>query len=197
MTSKTIDSLTAFSWSPQPEAEALVHQLVNDFVEHCELAATLRDRLYRAASVRFVDMVDHLGLPMDTNVETALIAAGYDQQTVTTDDAVYVQDKGIFPRILLSSTKKRQLTLKVDSVADFESIWQTGSTIVGSPLAAIRWANVWSGNNAELWIVERHGYSGFEHQTTSPSHLTIRRRNSEPRRSISPSAANTCRRQML
>jgi hypothetical protein len=170
MPANNVDSLTAFSWSPQPKAEALVHQLVNDFLASCELASTLRDRMYREASVRFVDMVDHICVPANREIEKDLIAAGYERHSATaSNDDVYVQDKGIFPRIRLRPSTKKQLTLKVDSVADFESVWQTGSTIVGSPLSAIRWANVWGGNDAELWIVERHGYSGFEHQTTSPT----------------------------
>jgi hypothetical protein len=58
--------------------------------------------------------------------------------------------------------------LKVESVADFESVWQTGASVIGDPLAPLRMAKIWSGDTCELWIVERHGDAGFAEQLPTP-----------------------------
>ena len=144
--------LTAYNWTPQPEAERLIHELVDAFLRRSDFAATLRDRMHREAGVRFVDMVDHIRLASSDKLEHDLAAAGFQHQMGTApSEIVYVQPGGIFPRVILNQNEPATcLALKVESVADFESVWQTGAQVVGAPLAPLRWAKVWRDAGQEL-----------------------------------------------
>ncbi len=168
---ESVNPLTSFQWTPQPEAERLVRRLVDDFLHQSEFAVQLRDRMYREAGMRFLDLVDHLRLPSNDKLEQELIAAGYCRQAEgSIQGTLYEQPHGIFPRVILDdSIAKTSLAIKVESVADFESVWQTGTTVIGEPLAPIRWAKVWGGATSELWIVERHGYTSFAAEVTPPT----------------------------
>ena len=158
-------ALTEFQWVPEPKAEKLVRRLVNAFLSRSEFATTLRHRMHREAGVRFVDMVDHLVVPQTAELEHDLTATGFQRQTEPTEDVVHAQPDGIFPRVVLGpTTTGTRIALKVESVADFESVWQTDANVVGPPLSPLRSAKVWSSSQDELWIVERHGYPGFAEQ---------------------------------
>lgn len=158
--------LTSFQWTPQPEAERLVRGIVEDFLTHSNFAAQLRDRMYREAGMRFIDLVDYLCLPSTAELERELIAVGFCRQAEgTRHGELFEQPQGIFPRVILQAgNAKMSLAIKVESVADFESVWQTEAQVTGDPLSPLRWAKIWSGTAGELWIVERHGYAGFEEQ---------------------------------
>lgn len=162
--------LTSFQWTPQPKAERLVRRLVDDFLHHSDYATQLRDRMYREAGMRFIDLVDHICLPSTDELEREMIAAGFRQQVESSSQGqVYEQSQGIFPRLILGvSGAKMSLAIKVEAVADFESVWQTEAQVTGDPLAPIRWAKVWSGTAGELCIIERHGYHGFEELVSPP-----------------------------
>ena len=167
---ESVNPLTSFQWSPQPEAERLVRRLVDDFLHQSEFATQLRDRMYREAGIRFLDLLDHLRLPSSEKLAQELIAAGYCRKAEgSIQGTLYEQPHGIFPRVILEDgLAKMSLAIKVESVADFEAVWQTGTTVSGEPLAPIRWAKVWSGTGSELWIVERHGYTGFAAEVSPP-----------------------------
>src|SRR5206468_3139140 len=87
----------------------------------------------------------------------------------------YVQEEGLFPPILVGQSDEMRLFLKVESVADFLSVWQFGPIhkIEGLPLAPLRRARVSVDQDAELWLIERHGYSGFEVTEFSPERLVL------------------------
>jgi hypothetical protein len=164
------NQLTSFQWTPQPEAERLVRRLVEDFLLQSDFASQLRDRMYREAGMRFIDLVDHLCLAPTAELERELTAAGFCRQAEgASHGKVFEQPQGIFPRVILKNdTNKKSLAIKVESVADFESVWQTEALVTGDPLAPIRLAKIWSGDVCDLWIVERHGYPGFAEQVPPP-----------------------------
>ncbi len=162
--------LTACRWTPQPEAERLLRGLVDGFLQRSAFAAMLQERMFRMAGVRLMDMVDQICLAANAPLEHALPAAGFQRQANQKNaDVVYLQPAGIFPRVMLTpGDSKTRLALKVESVADFESVWQSEAHLVGAPLAPVRWAKVWSDGGDELWVVERHGYAGFDVQRPPP-----------------------------
>lgn len=168
MRSTTVDILNAFHWAPQPEAERLIHELVDGFLSRSNFAAVLGQRLHEQAGVRLVDLIDHLRFPSSEELAQRLLAAGFER---TTDRSlnVFVQRQGIFPRVVLTDDDSPMVVvLKVESVAEFDSIWQTQASVMGEPLAPVRWAKVWSDRQDALWIVERHGYPGFLEQVAPP-----------------------------
>jgi hypothetical protein len=74
---------------------------------------------------------------------------------------------------VLGKIEKPRVYMKVESAADFDSVWQTDAAIEGEPLAPLRMACVSKTSGSELYIVERHGYQGFEVQPLPASGETI------------------------
>lgn len=164
------NSLTAFHWTPQPQAEQLIYELVDPLVDRSPWTAVLRQRLQGEAAVRLVDLVDHLLLLDTPEMRQRLREAGFQQRGAAGQRALFLQEQGIFPTVLLDpAVTGIRLAVKVESVADFESVWQTGAEIVGGPLAPLRMARMWSNGDDELWSVERHGDRGFRCDQPAPA----------------------------
>lgn len=155
-------SLTAFHWTPQPAAEQLIYELIEPFVDRSPWTAVLRGRLARAAAVRLVDLVDHIVLLDSPELRQRLREAGFEPGAAAGPRTLFVQQQGIFPALLLDAAATgARVAIKVESVADFDSLWQTGAEIIGGPLAPLRMACMWSNGDDELWAIERHGDRGF------------------------------------
>ncbi len=167
--------LAEFQWTPQPEAEQIVRELVEAFVLPSPLANRLRERMLHEAAVRFVDMVDHIRAAATVDLENRLIAAGFQRRTEAhVTGTVFKHDQGIFPSVILApDATGMRLAIKVESATDFESVWLTGATVNGPPLAPVRTARIASDDSHELWIVERHGYRGFDVYRPAPAAETV------------------------
>ena len=62
------------------------------------------------------------------------------------------------------------MAIKVESVADFLGVHHIrDATPIGSPLGRLRKARIAAEGDAELWIVERHGFRGWEPPPVSPA----------------------------
>lgn len=159
MTATQTDPLTAFHWTPQPAAESLVKKIVADFLGRSLFAANLAAKMRDQTGTRFVDWLDHLVLPISVELVRDLQQAGFVER-----GPAYVHEGGIFPAILIRDQPMAQAAIKVESVADFLSVWQIPPTqpIEGEPLSALRRACVEKQKDAEFWVLERHGYRGFE-----------------------------------
>jgi hypothetical protein len=147
MTATQTDPLAAFQWTPQPAAEALVREIVADFLAANTFAAELARRMRDETGTRFIDWLDHLSVP-------AAHAARLQEAGFVRGEAGFVHEGGIFPMILLGEGRA---AIKVESVADFLSAWQIDGPIDAPPLAPIRKARI----AANLWVIERHGLRGF------------------------------------
>jgi hypothetical protein len=167
--------LVDFQWVPQPEAERLVHELVDAFVLRSPQATRLRERLLRDAAVRLVDVVDHVRIAPTGDMESRLIAAGFQLQSEPgAGGAVFRQEDGIFPPVILDpGAEAAHLAIKVESVTDFESVWLTGATVSGRPLEPVRSARIARDDGLDLWVIERHGYRGFDFDRPSPPATAI------------------------
>jgi len=159
---QSTNPLAAFQWTPQPCAEALITGLVAEFLERNAFAGELKRKLYVEAGVRFSDLLDSIHVPSSQQAKDELAAAGYVRRPVPGTEERYVQEKGIFPEIVLDDRAVTSAYLKVESVADFLITWQNPAAIEGPPLGAIRRAQVESANSTELWVIERHGHRGFD-----------------------------------
>lgn len=151
------DALTAFQWSPQPAAAELVREILADFSGRCQMAGTLTWKMRDETGTRLSDWIDHLAVPISADLARRLTAAGFVDR-----GGIFVHEGGIFPRIILRDKPEALAAVKVESVAEFLSVWQIDAAIEGVPLAPLRRARIASEKDAELWIVERHGYRGLD-----------------------------------
>src|ERR1700722_3710350 len=146
------DPLSAFQWTPQPAAAEVVREILAEFLGKCQFAANLAWRMRDETGTRLVDWLDHLAVPIDAELAQRLIAAGFVER-----GSGFVHDGGIFPTIILRDRPEVSAAVKVESVADFLSVWQLAAPIDGLPLAPLRRARIGCEKDAEFWIVERHG----------------------------------------
>ncbi|HUG18519.1 MAG TPA: hypothetical protein VMM56_06040 [Planctomycetaceae bacterium] len=154
------ESLSTFDWRVQPEADRLVHELLEDFVEKSDFVRSFRQRLLSETGTRLIDWVDSIHLPADSRLAMRLKEAGFEEED---GEGVYSHPGGLFPRVRCHSGDERQLFLKVESVADFLSAQQREkAAIAGESLASLRLAQVSDIEGAECWVIERHGDRGFE-----------------------------------
>jgi hypothetical protein len=152
------ESLSAFQWRVQPEAEQLVHTLLGTFLEASPTLSAFARRLRDETGTRLIDWVDSMHFPAESELEERLQRCGF-----TSSDHLHEHPGGLFPRIDCHSGNARKLFLKVESVADFlTALGQDRHEIQGEPLAALRLARVSEQDNVELWAIERHGVRGFE-----------------------------------
>lgn len=175
-----------FQWSPQPQARALLEDLLAGFLDRVPGAATLAQRMRTETGTRFVDWVDYIQVRRSAEVRARLRAAGFVRTPVPGAPDCFVHPGGIFPRIVLGAAAARQVGIKVDSVIDFLSAWHVaddptaaGGDIEGGPLAPMRRARAFRGDDDELWVIERHGYRGFAPAEPAPTRALMTLRHLE------------------
>jgi hypothetical protein len=183
----TSKPLEDFSWQPQPRAQQLVHDLLAQFLSRSSQTARLGERMRNETGTRLIDWIDHLAFPRTSDLEHQLKSAGFTETSLPGADQAFVQEQGIFPTIILCKSTPLRAAIKVESVADFLAIHQECSheAIKGPPLAPLRTAKVFHDDEAQLLVLERHGYAGFDippwtdHQTAAVlrHQESFRRRN--------------------
>lgn len=161
------DSLRQFHWTPQPEAAALVRELVEQFLAANSVARLLSDRMRVETGTRFIDWVDHLVVPSSVARTARWEAVGFEATTID-GTACYVHQGGIFPVLLVGTGSEMTLAIEVDSVADFAAVHELDA-IEGEPSAAYRRALVARDGATAFVVVERHGYRGFTVHPVSPA----------------------------
>ena len=158
MTSTLATPGNNLTWSTQPQAARLIHELVASVEADCTAAQRLRQRLRDETGTRFDDWIDHLVLPENAPLGERLASAGF-----TTDDSpdglVWRHPGGMFPAVRFYPREVRRLVLKVESVVAFLAAHgrYDREAIDGAPLAPIRRGRVSLEGAAELWVIERHG----------------------------------------
>lgn len=163
MSSQTEPILEAFNWRPQPDAAALVGRILGAFCRRCSAAAPLAERLYGRTGSRLIDWIDLLTVPADEGFTTRLSALGFVPQE-TPDRVAWLHPEGLFPRIEVHEQPVWRAAIKVESVADFLSAGrvQPEAPVEGSSPGRLRKAKIAGEGDAELWVVERHGYRGWD-----------------------------------
>ncbi|NIP86240.1 MAG: hypothetical protein GTO03_12000 [Planctomycetales bacterium] len=152
-----------FQWKPQPEAAALVHRLLDEFVQANPWTAQFAQRLRDETGTRLIDWVDHLAVPASNPLKAELFRLGF-QSLVDDDRSQWRHPQGLFPTLLLLEDGKSELAVRAESVSDFLVVHDLsgGRVIEGEPLSPLRRARVAVEGSSELWVVERHGYEGWE-----------------------------------
>jgi hypothetical protein len=164
----------AFQWQPQPGAAALVNRLLSEyFAQHARLR-DLSSQLLLQTGTRLTDWVDHLVLENDSIIREAA-AVGYEPDRL---NAAWRHAAGMFPPVVtpqrpMHGGLKAGVAIKVESVDHFlqshglaDQVTPYGKT--GEPL---RFALVGAAGDVGFWIVERHGYDGFNLPTLTEQQL--------------------------
>ncbi len=187
----------SFNWEPQPLGQKLVSELLLDFLHRCPGAENLARHMKNDSGTRFADWVDSIEEPETPSLRDRLRDAGFTREPMPGAPECFVHKGAIFPAIILATGSTQaangqagasgpaRVSLKVDSVADFLATWKLDRPIEGEPLTQFRRARCFTGDGAELWCVERHGYRGFAPVPADPArclasvrHLeAFRRRN--------------------
>lgn len=154
----SVNELTKFQWKPCPEGQSLLDEWIAGFMERNPFISELAERMTIETGTRFFDWIDYLQLPNVDGAVDKLDAAGFHGN----DDLVFEHQGAIFPRVVIGD--EYRIAIKVERVAEFLAANQIESEIMGIPFGQFRMAHI----VGELWVVERHGYRGFEDPNTAP-----------------------------
>src|SRR5688572_15391056 len=154
--------LTEYQWTPQPQAERLVKELLDAFLARNAEAAGLAREMVEESGTRFHDWIDHIVARGEGPLATRLIAAGYSPDA-SSDGTVFRHHGGIFPPVIVTSSGEAGVAIKVESVVDFLARHQItfANEVEGDPGAPLRRALAFFEPGAMLWVIERHGSRGF------------------------------------
>jgi hypothetical protein len=164
--------LQQFNWQPQPAAQKLVNDLVAELFARCPAAATLGEKMRMQTGTRFIDWIDHIEAPRSDALLARLSETGFERKPQDGAAECFINEGGMFPHVLIGKDQTLRIGTKVEFVADFLAVWQLGggaeARVEGEPLSQFRRALAFTGDGAELWVVERHGYRGYAIQ--KPDH---------------------------
>lgn len=181
MTTTGVDVLKQFNWQPQPQAQALINELVADFLQRCPGGKHLAERMMADTGTRFIDWIDHLHVPRSAGIIERLKRTGFENRPQPGAPECFTNEHGIFPAVIVSDDKTTRIGIKVDSVADFAAVWRLDidHPIEGEPHSQFRRVRAFAGDNAELFAIERHGYRGFEVVSAPPAKAIASQRHLE------------------
>jgi hypothetical protein len=167
------DALEQFHWTPQPAAEELVRDILEEYLAGNKAAAKLRDRMRDETGTRFLDWIDEISIGRGQIDLARLEAAGF----TNLDGEVYAHEGGIFPKLRLVDNGAITVMLKVESASDFAAANGESIELIGEPGNRVRLAVV----NRNLRLIERHGYRGALEpwQKTDDKLLRIAMRHAE------------------
>ena len=157
-------ALAQFHWEPQPRAQAVLNRIVSDFLARCPAAGALAKKMRLETGTRFFDWIDHIQVPRNSGMGPELSSVGFARRPMPGHTDCFVHDGAMFPAVVLVDGPVTRIDIKVDAVADFLAVWRLESSIEGEPLTQVRRALAFASDQAELWVIERHGYRGFEIQ---------------------------------
>jgi hypothetical protein len=150
-------------WKTQPEAAALVREIEEAFLARCPRAVELQMQLLQLTGTRLSDWVDHLALPADSPLTKRLAEVGFTKGNGDGGDA-WRHPGGMFPTIVVHREDAWGMAIHVESVVEFLSAYRLDDRVEihGLPLAPFRRAMAFAEGGGEFWVVERHGYAGFD-----------------------------------
>ncbi len=163
--------LEQFNWSPQPDAERLLMRLLDDVLSRNSAARALKSAMHDVAGTRLFDWLDSIHVHDTPTIRAELATTGFvpDRDRSGPIEGVVVHPGAMFPRVRLSTEAGSAIYVKVDSVADYIAAHRLeGTCIEGQPLGLTRRARISVENEAGLWVIERHGYKGFDVPVVSP-----------------------------
>ena len=168
-----------FVWKTQPAAARWVTRTIDLLAARNPVIAKLAHQLRDFTGTRLVDWVDHLALSDEDSL--GLIAELADvayQQQDDVDGSAWRHPLGMFPPVIVNGGRTG-LALRCDSVdacmlalPPMLGLHPTDAEqVIGPRGGRYRHVVIDEQIDAELWLIERHGYSGFGTPTSSPSQI--------------------------
>jgi hypothetical protein len=187
-----------FAWEVQPAAARWLSQVLAALAARSAAISRLDEVLHNFTGTRLVDWVDHIALDGDLRSDTReLTQLGYVADA--NDRSVWRHPRGMFPPVVMG-VGRVGLALRCESIeyclvplpaalglppVDAEQVFGRR----GSPH---RYVSIDSHSEAELWLIERHGYAGFAPRNAEPGQVTAAARHGaalrQRRRSFEKSA---------
>ena len=153
------DINAAFQWKRQPEAEALVADLLAQAGIENGAISHLESDLQKHTSTRLFDWVDHVAAGSSSSLENSLNSTGFVPLISAPTYRVYHHPGAQLPRIVVHDHERPILgvAVSVDSIANFLMVRGLSAAIEGSPFSGYRRCCISTDNNVSLWVVERRG----------------------------------------
>ncbi len=161
----------SFDWPLANEAEALLRQRMDKFLERNGIARRLAERMRHETGTDFFEWIDHLVLP--PSEEKALTAAGFvrDLHAGTPNrEAVCEHPRATLPRVMLQGGPF-VIALRPEFIADFVASHNLANEPKGEPCSRYRRVVVAQESGTRLEAVERRAYRGFVPAPLKPGQL--------------------------
>jgi hypothetical protein len=179
------EQLEQFAWTPQPQAARWVTRALEAFRARNPAIEKLAYELREFTGTRLVDWVDHFALS-DTDslgLIGELADVGY-QPTDQSDQTIWRHSLGMFPPVIVNGGRTG-LALRCDSV-DVALLAlppalglhpAEAELVIGPRGGMYRHLVLDEHLDAELWLVERHGYDQFGFPPSSPAQISAAARH--------------------
>jgi len=155
-----------FNWPLAYEAEALLSQYINAFLEKHPFAAALAQRMHDETGTEFFEWTD--SFVVSPEHEAAFRAAGFvtEKTEAPSHIVVLAHPHAMLPRVRVctgspASAVPVTLLLRVESLADFLGRHGLAGEIEGAPGARYRAVTISEENGVTLRVCERLGYRGY------------------------------------
>lgn len=150
----------AFQWMCQPEAEALILDIVTRASQANKDIAKLSEDLLEQTNTRLFDWIDYVIAIDSPSLLEKVKSVGFVQQG-SDHYRLFTHPGAQLPRILLRHPSSQEveigIALDVDSIANFLMVRGQKRVILGSEFGNFRQCQFSVENGAALWIVEKRG----------------------------------------
>src|SRR3954465_10213432 len=90
MTLRITKPIDQFSWTPQPRAQQIVHDLLAQFLSRSPQTAQLGERMRNETGTRLIDWIDHFAVPASSDLLQQLTFAGFTETSFPDADRAFV-----------------------------------------------------------------------------------------------------------
>jgi hypothetical protein len=142
-------------WAPQPDAEATFREWLLGRLARNNAAQAFAQRLLDGAAIRIRDLIDHVVFT-DAATREMMEAAGWTEA----EPGVWRNPSGMFPPFV--SGDAETVWLRVEAVEQFVKANGLATTIEGEPLAPLRRALAFPGDDIAFGVLERNGTPAFD-----------------------------------
>ena len=153
-----------FDWQLHEVAEEHLQELISRFLAHHPPAAALAERIEAGTSTRFIDWVDHIGVPeVDAGLEV-LERLGFEDSPPArcppNARVMRVPGSTLFP-LVVRKGGPTILAIMVQDVAAFQAVHAKTRSIEGVQYAPVRTLELGRRDERSFVVMERRGSGGF------------------------------------
>ena len=181
------DEQDPFVWKTQPAAARWATRTIDSLTARNPILEKLAYELREFTGTRLVDWIDHIALSDEDSLGIIgeLADVGYVHQD-SQDDSIWRHPLGMFPPVIVNCGRTG-LALRCDSIdSAVLALPPTlglpridAEQVIGPRGGMYRHVVIDEHVDAELWLVERHGYAGFGNPVSSRDQIAAAARHHE------------------